>query len=276
MTYIDYLNAFNQWLESNPLPGNAQLLFFRLLNVFNRAGWSEYVQVDTLRLMLMSDSKSEKTARAARDKLVEAGFISYRKGKKGAPNAYRLTLGAKNNREKFTVNNYPESYPENAPKSYPESYPENDLHIKNKNKTKKKTITSSSTPACDEELSRVMTLFLDKINATPSMMAIEELKGYTEDLGADVVCYALNKSLDEKKTAWSYIKGILKNYSREGITSLEAVRQAEQEFEAKKSVGAHKSSNTKIIGATQEDLERMKKTLERIRKERDSDESYST
>lgn len=265
MTYIDYLNTFNQWLESNPLPGNAQLLFFRLLNVFNRAGWPEYVQVDTLRLMLMSDSKSEKTARAARDKLVDAGLISYRKGKKGAPNSYYLTLGARNTRGKFTVNNYPESYPENDPESYPESYPENDPHIKNKNKTKKKTITTSSNaPACDGELSRVMTLFLDKINATPSMMAIEELKGYTEDLGADVVCYALNKALDEKKTSWSYIKGILRNYNHGGITSLEAVRQAEQEFEAKKSAGVNKPNDTRTISATNEDLERMKRTLQRI------------
>ena len=90
MGYIDYLNDFNLWLESNTLPGNAQLLFFRMLNVFNRARWPESVRLDTLRLMTLSDSKSEKTARAARDKLVEAGFIGYQRGKKGTPGRYTL------------------------------------------------------------------------------------------------------------------------------------------------------------------------------------------
>lgn len=206
MTYIDYLNTFNRWLESNPLPGNAQLLFFRLLNVFNGAGWPEYVRVDTLRLMLMSDSKSEKTARMARDKLIEAGFIAYRKGKKGVPNAYYLTIEqVKNTGEKITGNNYPQSYPE----SYPESSPENDRHIKSKSKIKNKNIsttTAEHTPVYDEGLGRVMTLFLDKVNATPPMTAIEELKGYTEDLGPDVVCHALDIALGEKKTSWSFIK----------------------------------------------------------------------
>lgn len=46
MTYIDYLNDFNRWLESGNLPGGSQLMYFKLLNVFNRAGWPEYVQVD--------------------------------------------------------------------------------------------------------------------------------------------------------------------------------------------------------------------------------------
>lgn len=90
MTYIDYLNEFNQWLETNALPVSSQLLYFRLLNVFNRAGWPEDVGVDNLRLQFMIGAKSENTAISARDKLVEAGFITYRKGRKGAPNRYAL------------------------------------------------------------------------------------------------------------------------------------------------------------------------------------------
>lgn len=135
MTYLERLNEFNQWLESNPLPGNAQLLFFRLLNVFNRAGWPEYVRVDTLRLMLMSDCKTEKSARAARDRLIDAGFIGYEKGKKGTPNAYFLKNGVKKG-----CKNSPESDRENDPEIDPESDRENDRHIKTKKKTKTKSI----------------------------------------------------------------------------------------------------------------------------------------
>lgn len=140
MTYIDYLNEFNQWLESNTLPVNSQLMFFKLLNVFNRAGWPEHVRVDTLRLMTMIETTSEKTARRARDKLVETGWLSYTKGKKGSPNIYSLTS---ENRVKYTVNFTPENDPlidpESDPICDPVCDPKSDPHIKTKNKTKTKS-----------------------------------------------------------------------------------------------------------------------------------------
>lgn len=129
MTYLDYLNRFNQWLESNPLPGNAQLLYFRLLNVFNRAGWPEQVRVDTLRLMLMTDCQRDAAYRA-RDRLRDAGFISYEKGKKGAPTVYFLS--------DKTTENAIESATENAIENATESATENATHNKNKIKNKKK------------------------------------------------------------------------------------------------------------------------------------------
>ena len=82
MTYLDYLNGFNRWLESGNLPGGSQLMYFKLLNVFNRAGWPEYVQVDNLRMMLMIGVESKQAVVRAREKLVEAGFIEFQKGKK--------------------------------------------------------------------------------------------------------------------------------------------------------------------------------------------------
>ena len=129
MTYIDRLNEFNRWLESNALPGNAQLMYFRLLNVFNRAGWPESVQVDTLRLMQLTDCQKVAAYRA-RDKLVETGFISYRKGSKGRPTEYFLfdketEYGTKNDTENGT---------------------QNGTHIKNKNKNKNKTKSNLSSP----------------------------------------------------------------------------------------------------------------------------------
>ena len=116
MTYIDLLNDFNQWLESNALPCSSQLMYFRLLNVFNRAGWPEYVQVDNLRMMIMTGVETKHAVIRARDKLVDAGFISCRKGKKGCPCRYYLVKkGCKKSTENGT---------------------ENGTHIKTKNKTK--------------------------------------------------------------------------------------------------------------------------------------------
>ena len=90
MSYIAYLNGFNLWLESNALEPVSQLLYFRLLNVFNRAGWPESVQVDNQRIMSMTGQHSEKSAIAARDRLISVRLISYQRGKKGSPGRYAL------------------------------------------------------------------------------------------------------------------------------------------------------------------------------------------
>lgn len=90
MTYIDLINAFERWLETNYLPSSAQLLWYKLIAQFNRAGWSEWVTVDNRRLMSIMQIDSEKTFIRCRDKLVEAGFFEYKKGKKGSPNQYKI------------------------------------------------------------------------------------------------------------------------------------------------------------------------------------------
>lgn len=127
MTYIDRLNVFNRWLESNALPGNAQLMYFRLLNVFNGAGWPESVQMDTLRLMQLTGCQKA-AAYTARDKLVEAGFIGYKKGSKGRPSRY------------FLCDKKTENHTENRTENPTKTRTENATHRERyKNKTENKT-----------------------------------------------------------------------------------------------------------------------------------------
>lgn len=137
-TYIDYLNDFNRWLESGNLPGSSQLMYFKLLNVFNRAGWPEYVRVDNLRMMLMIGVESKQAVVRARDKLVEAGFIEFQKGKKGSPNRYYLVK-----RSHFVTENITVSVPESVPVSVPENVP----HNKNETKTTSLVSPNGSTKA---------------------------------------------------------------------------------------------------------------------------------
>ena len=65
MSYIDLINAFERWLETNYLPSSSQLLWYKLISFFNKCGWSEWV-------------------------LVEAKLFEYKKGKKGSPNQYKI------------------------------------------------------------------------------------------------------------------------------------------------------------------------------------------
>lgn len=152
MTYIDYLNQFDRWLESNPLPGNAQLLYFKLLNVFNRAGWPEYVQVDNRRLEWMLDNAAETTVIRARDKLVEAGFIQFYKGKKGSPNKYALLDILSNNASISASESASENASISASKNDSKNASESASHIKTKTKNKKEVSSLRSDTSCAEPL----------------------------------------------------------------------------------------------------------------------------
>lgn len=103
--------------------------------------------------------------------------------------------------------------------------PENSPYkVKESNKEEEDTRTREG------GLSRVMTFFLDRINSAPSSTAVGELKSYTQTLGADVVLHALEIAADENARHWSYIKGILSRYQRDGLDSLEKVRRSEEEY----------------------------------------------
>lgn len=90
MSYIDLINAFERWLETNYLPISSQLLWYKLISLFNRCGWSEWVTVDNQRLMSIMQIKNEKTFIKCRDSLIESGLFEYKKGKKGSPNQYKI------------------------------------------------------------------------------------------------------------------------------------------------------------------------------------------
>lgn len=90
MSYIELINAFEKWLETNYLQSLAQLLWYKLIALFNKAGWSEWVTVDNHRLMALLGVKREATFISCRDRLIEAGLFEYQKGKKGSPNRYKI------------------------------------------------------------------------------------------------------------------------------------------------------------------------------------------
>lgn len=92
----------------------------------------------------------------------------------------------------------------------------------------------------NNDLGDVMSFYMDKINPTPSSQIVEDLKTYTETMDSDVVIHAMQIALDERKYAWSYINAILRRYLQEGLWTMNAVMQQEQEHSAKKRRGGEK------------------------------------
>lgn len=120
MTYIDFAKAFERWLETNYLPISSQLLWYKLISLFNSCGWSEWVTVDNQRLMSKMQMKNEKTFIKCRDKLIESGLFIYKKGKKGSPNQYKINtviFTAQKESNKNTVKNTVEDTVQDTVKS---------------------------------------------------------------------------------------------------------------------------------------------------------------
>ena len=120
-----------------------------------------------------------------------------------------------------------------------------------KDRIEESSSTPPTPPTEDNDLPRVMTFFLDRVNPSPSPLCLDSLKQYTAALGADVVLHALSIALDERKTGWSYIQAILARYERDGLRDMEAVLQAEQKRKEKangtggNSASAQNSASTK-------------------------------
>lgn len=90
MQYIDLINAFNKWCETNYLPSSSQLLWFKLVAIFNSSGWCEWISVDNLRLMGIMQIRREATFVGIRNSLIDKKFFEFQKGKKGSPNKYKI------------------------------------------------------------------------------------------------------------------------------------------------------------------------------------------
>ncbi len=90
MNYIAEINAFERWLENNYLPHPSQLLWYKLMFLSSRSGWSEWITVDNRRLMAMMQQSHEKTFIRWRDALINAGLIEYQRGAKTKPSRYKV------------------------------------------------------------------------------------------------------------------------------------------------------------------------------------------
>lgn len=88
MNYIKLLNAFNDLMRTEALPAAAQVLYYKLLDIWNRSGRREWVSVSNQRLMVESVIRDEKTLIRNRDKLIHVNVIDFKSGKKGQPSRY--------------------------------------------------------------------------------------------------------------------------------------------------------------------------------------------
>lgn len=91
MKYLSEINAFERRMRRAPLSVNAQLLWYKLIQLANRLHWPEEVSLDNKRLIyILGREVSKHTIVDARAELIDDGLLVFSPGVRGKPSTYRL------------------------------------------------------------------------------------------------------------------------------------------------------------------------------------------
>src|SRR5690625_7205312 len=88
MNYIKEINAFYMKIETYPLTASANVLWYTLLHINNRAGWIKEFTVAAV-VICVKSGLPESTFKRARNELRDKGYITYRSRGTQAP-VYRM------------------------------------------------------------------------------------------------------------------------------------------------------------------------------------------
>jgi DnaD/phage-associated family protein len=80
----------------------------------------------------------------------------------------------------------------------------------------------------------VLSAYANKINPVPSQTCVAELERFVSEMGQDVCLRAIDVAVDERRTNWSYVRGILKAKQEQGVKCLADWERVDAEFEARK------------------------------------------
>jgi len=104
----------------------------------------------------------------------------------------------------------------------------------NENNEINKLPTATATARVREPLGIVFDAYMQRFGQVPSSTVQADLSYFAEQIDAEAIFYAFDFALGERKTSWSYIKAILRNYVRDGIRTTEQVRLRELDRESQR------------------------------------------
>lgn len=107
----------------------------------------------------------------------------------------------------------------------------------------------------------VLASYANRVNPVPSETCRAELETFVRELGAEVCLRAIDVAIDERKTNWSYIRGILRAKKEQGVRSLADWDRADEQRQAGK-----KGQNPLPEITQAQKAERAREDMERARR----------
>lgn len=262
MNYLYEINAFERWLETNYLPTGSQLLWYKLIGLFNRCGWQEWIVVDNRTLMALMQIKRTETFVDLRNKLIEAELIEYNKGWKGSPNKYRLISFEKETVSKTVLKSEPKTVLKSGLKNVPQNVLKTgDIYKQNKTKQNKKSSSSNILATVDkltnqkseeeEKILKVLETYKANVNLLPSPIEVEHIRDWLNEVEPDVIIMAVETAVLNNGRSLNYIKRVIDNWICQGLTTGEQVKAYLENWERNRN-GA-KDTKLKVICGNKQD-----------------------
>ncbi|MGB9866737.1 MAG: DnaD domain-containing protein [Bacillota bacterium] len=276
MNYIRELNAFVDWLETNPLDPTTQALWFHLMAIANKCGWPEWFAVANLTLQAKLGGIDKATLAKHRNILSQKGLIEYKSRGTREPGLYKLhSVIEKLNQY---VNQQPgldEKIPRTVNRSVNQSVTNpttNPGDIKDKlNETKPKTAAGGSSSATSEQdieqaYQRVVQFCHTNVCAMLSPLQYEMIRSWLTDDGleCDLVLYAFEKAVMANKRRFDYVRGIIRNWLANGIRTKAQALAEDEEYRASKD-GAKPQMKVKVLSPREkEELDRLNAEIAKL------------
>lgn len=224
MKYIEVLNAFNDLMLIEPLPQGAQLLYYKLLNIWNKCGRRDWFFATNQRLVFEIMTSSNNTLMRNRDKLIEAGLIDFKPGKKGQPSKYRI----KKIQYQIQYHDSTENGTENGMVFGTVFGTLNCTH--NRGTDKRNSIApytharegkAEKQEADTDKLCRILEVYSARISAMPNPSEVQMLRDFAEVYATDDIVSALERTKKRKPDmtgmrALRYAEAILKDWAVNG------------------------------------------------------------
>ena len=263
MNYMTEIRMFYDWLLYNPLPTGSIALWQGLMSINNKAGWADEFTVANIVLQGITGLSRQGLDRA-RNQLIQKELITYKKGTSNQAGRYKIISFECKKVGTVAVTPKEEDVPEckktgtehDTRRSQDDTQDGHSSSTLNKlNETKlnnkiDKSINPPKAPFVDEDAKRVFDMWQSNIGI-PSAIEIKNLFEWIKDLSVDAVCYAIEvvSTLDYDKRNYRYINGILNNWAKQSLTTVEAIKAYELSRQ-RKNVAPGKSEKNGFVKRT--------------------------
>lgn len=180
------LKAFRNFLETNPLKPNAQVLWFHLMMIANESGWKKELSIPNSVLMARTGIASKNTLISNRNILIQAKRISYKSRGRSKAGIYVIAPFGETSSPINELETGLSSSPVSSPSSSPETSPYLDI---DSDVDKDKTSSLGSSRDGFNQFKSTHTYVSHW--STPNKDMASQLKLYRQEVGDDLLTHSL-------------------------------------------------------------------------------------
>lgn len=236
MNYMEQINQFYVWLAGNPISGNAQALWHRLMAYCNAFGWKDDFTITNARLIEDLNISRQELDRI-RNVLVQRERIQYVKGSGNKCGTYTIIpfVSQKKHDPVTQTGHKPDT---NRTQVDTQPGPLNKLNETKLNEITDNDNNARAKPPQDETVSRLIMLYAQnngEVSCTP--IVADSIAQEVHMAGAELVEAAITHCAKTGRKPWNYVEKCVHSWHEKGLRT-----KADVEAYKRKGGGKHEQT----------------------------------